>query len=93
MVWAPQYHLDANEILSVDRCVDGNAMPKQAKMIWNPSVPAICARSGTTLPGACAAASRTFPLAIDMVPTFPDRDSANVWASRVALFMRPMRTD
>src|SRR6516225_10441343 len=41
----------------------GSAMPRQARMMWNPSVAAICARAGTTCPLPGAAASRAIPLA------------------------------
>ncbi len=35
----------------------GSAMPRQARMMWKPSVVAICARAGTTVPVIRAAAS------------------------------------
>ena len=36
----------------------GSAMPRQARMMWKPSVVAICARAGTTVPVIRAAASQ-----------------------------------
>ena len=42
---------------SASSTIVGSAMPRQARMIWNPSVVAICARAGTTSPLAREAAS------------------------------------
>ena len=41
----------------------GSAMPRQARMMWKPSVVAICARAGTTVPvsRAAAASSAAWP--------------------------------
>src|ERR1022692_1667434 len=36
---------------SASSTIDGRAIPTQARMIWKPSVAAICARSGTTFAG------------------------------------------
>ena len=44
---------------SASSTIDGSAIPRHAKMMWNPSVAAICARAGTTSPLACAAATTT----------------------------------
>src|ERR1700722_2597910 len=48
----------------------GSAMPRQARMMWKPSVVAICARAGITCPLTCGAvAART---SLSCITTHPD---------------------
>jgi len=50
-----------NPMNSASSTIDGSAIPRQARMMWNPSVAAICARAGTTSPTCAAASSVTWP--------------------------------
>ena len=46
---------------SASSTIVGSAIPRQARMMWNPSVVAICARAGTTSPLTREAASKVTP--------------------------------
>ncbi len=66
---------------SASSTIVGNAIPRQAKMMWNPKVAAICARAETTSPPLRAAATITTS-AKRIAPPGPRGYSTPIRASR-----------
>ena len=65
----------------------GNAIPRQARMMWNPSVVAICARAGTTsVPVRATAATTTSAKRITILPGYVAATRA--WAAAIIVVAR-----